>query len=185
MCALPTLFGLHLLILVLLRYSPPWGIDGYLVPLVSTPIFFFFFVFRATPAAYVIWQIEVPRLAVNYSYSCRPTPEPQQCWIRAASATYTTAQGNAGSLTHWARSGIKPLSLWILVEFVNRWVMMGTPPYQIVQEMRGKKKKSLWEGERGKRRRGTCIIFQSSQQAFKMSPLSPHFTLEETVAQRD
>ena len=30
----------------------------------------------------------------------RPTPQPQQCGIRAASATYTTAHGNAGSLTH-------------------------------------------------------------------------------------
>ena len=30
--------------------------------------------------------------------------------IRAASATYTTAQGNAGSLTHWARAGIEPTS---------------------------------------------------------------------------
>ena len=32
--------------------------------------------------------------------SNRPTPEPQQRGIRAASATYTTAQSNAGSLTH-------------------------------------------------------------------------------------
>ena len=30
----------------------------------------------------------------------QPTPEPQQCGIRAASATYTTAHGNTGSLTH-------------------------------------------------------------------------------------
>ena len=28
------------------------------------------------------------------------TPEPQQFGIQAASATYTTAHGNAGSLTH-------------------------------------------------------------------------------------
>ena len=30
----------------------------------------------------------------------RPTPEPQQRRIRATTATYTTAHGNAGSLTH-------------------------------------------------------------------------------------
>jgi len=29
-----------------------------------------------------------------------PTPESQQRGIRATSATYTTAHGNAGSLTH-------------------------------------------------------------------------------------
>ena len=41
--------------------------------------------------------------------------------------TYTTAHGNAGSLTHWARPRIKPTSSWILVRFVNHWAMMGTP----------------------------------------------------------
>ena len=35
----------------------------------------------------------------------------------AASGTYTTAHGNAGSLTHWARPGIEPSSSWILVRF--------------------------------------------------------------------
>jgi len=34
-------------------------------------------------------------------------PEPQQCQIRATSATYTTAHGNTGSLTHCSRPGIK------------------------------------------------------------------------------
>ena len=33
------------------------------------------------------------------SYSCWPTPQPQQCGIRATSATCTTAHGNAGSFT--------------------------------------------------------------------------------------
>ena len=54
-------------------------------------------------------------------------PEPQQCWIQAASATYTTAHSNTGSLTHWARPEIEPLSSWILVRFINRWATMGTP----------------------------------------------------------
>ena len=35
------------------------------------------------------------------------------------SATYTMARGNAGSLTHWARPGMEPLSSWMLVGFVN------------------------------------------------------------------
>ena len=41
-----------------------------------------------------------------------PDPSP-------TSATYTTAHSNAGSLTHWARPGIKPESSWILVRFVT------------------------------------------------------------------
>ena len=31
------------------------------------------------------------------------------------------------SLTHWARPGIEPTTLWFLVRFVNRWATMGTP----------------------------------------------------------
>ena len=44
-------------------------------------------------------HMEVPRLGVESELYHRPTPEPQQGGIRAASATYTTAHGNAGSLT--------------------------------------------------------------------------------------
>ena len=33
------------------------------------------------------------------------------------SLTYTTVQGNAGSLTHWVRPGIEPESSWVLVGF--------------------------------------------------------------------
>ena len=36
----------------------------------------------------------------NWSWSCWPTQQPQQCEIQAVSATYTTAHSNAGSLTH-------------------------------------------------------------------------------------
>ena len=44
--------------------------------------------------------------------------------IQTASSTYTTTHSNAGSLTHWARPGIEPLSSWILVWFITakpRW----------------------------------------------------------------
>ena len=51
--------------------------------------------FRATPQ-----HMEVSRLGVNRSYSCRPTPQPQQRRIQLSSATYAAAHGNAGSLTH-------------------------------------------------------------------------------------
>ena len=48
-----------------------------------------------------------------------PTPRPQQHRIWASSVIYTTAHGNAKSLTHWARPGIKSTSSWILVGFVS------------------------------------------------------------------
>ena len=79
--------------------------------------FFFFlsFVFLGPHSRHM----EVPRLGSNQSCSCRPTPQPQQCRIRAASVTYTAAQGNAGSLTHWARPGIEHTTSWFLVGFVS------------------------------------------------------------------
>ena len=41
------------------------------------------------------------------------------CQIQTMSVTYTTAHGNVGSLTHWARPGMEPAALWILVRFVT------------------------------------------------------------------
>ena len=45
-----------------------------------------------------IWRF--PGQGSNRSYSCWPVPQPQQHEILAVSSTYTTAQGNVGSLTH-------------------------------------------------------------------------------------
>ena len=42
----------------------------------------FFFLFFLGPLP---WHMEVPRLGSNRSCSRRPTPEPQQCGIRAKS----------------------------------------------------------------------------------------------------
>ena len=39
--------------------------------------------------------------------------------IQAASVTYTTADGHAASLTHWARPGMEPVSSWLQVRFVS------------------------------------------------------------------
>ena len=63
-------------------------------------------------------------------------------WIRATAADllHSTAMWDPShilglhhsswqcwSLIHWTRPGIEPTSLWILVRFLNRWAMMGTP----------------------------------------------------------
>ena len=76
-------------------------------------LFFFFCLFRGTLMAYRGSQ------GSNQSYSCRPTPQPQQCQIPATSVTYSTAQGNARSVTHWAGPRIKPAFSWVLVGFVS------------------------------------------------------------------
>ena len=45
-------------------------------------------------------------------------------------ATYTTAQGDTRSLSHWGRPGMDPTSSWMLVRLVNCWATMGTPRFQ-------------------------------------------------------
>ena len=74
--------------------------------------FFFFF-------AAILWLMEVPRMGLTWSCSCSPTPQPQQHCIWATAETYAAACGNARSLAHWARLGIKPASSWRLCQFLN------------------------------------------------------------------
>ena len=43
------------------------------------------------------------------------------------SAIYTTAHGNAGSLTHWRQPGIELAFSWTLARFLTHWVTTGMP----------------------------------------------------------
>ena len=71
-----------------------------------------------------LWHMEVPRLGSNQSCSWWPMPQPHGIW--GTPAIYTTAHGNARSLTHWVWQGIRPSSSWILVGLINHWAMTGT-----------------------------------------------------------
>ena len=90
----------------------------------------FFFVFLGLHP----WHMEIPRLGVNRSCSCWPTPQQRQ--IRAVSATYTIAHGSAGSLTHWARPRTERRSSWLLVMFATAepWWELPVYIFQIVLE---------------------------------------------------
>ena len=66
--------------------------------------FFFFFLIRPVPMAHGDSQAG----GWNGTTSHWPMPQPQQHQIWAVSVTYTTAQGNARSLIHWARARIEP-----------------------------------------------------------------------------
>ena len=67
--------------------------------------FFFFFFSRAVPSVYGGFQargrIRAVAASLRQSHSNAGS-------IQAISATYTTAHGYDGSLTHWARPGIEP-----------------------------------------------------------------------------
>ena len=87
------------------------------------------FFFRAAPGTYGGSQARgrIGATAAGLHHTCWLTPQPQQHKIWAASATYTTAHGNARSLTHWVRPGIA--STWILVRFVNCWAWHRFDPW--------------------------------------------------------
>ena len=89
-------------------------------PVGTVSQFFFFFLGPH------LQHMEVPRLGTELELQLLTYPQPQQCWIRSVSSTYTTAHSNAGSLTHWARPGIKYVSPWILVGIVNCWATRET-----------------------------------------------------------
>ena len=82
--------------------------------LFSFLFFGLFYLFRASPLTYGNSQARgwIGAMAAGLS-------QPQQCGIWATFVTYTTAHGNAGSLTHWARPGIEPISTWMLVKFIS------------------------------------------------------------------
>ena len=65
-------------------------------------------------------HVDVPRLGVESELQppayTRATATPD---LHPASATYTTAHGNAGSVIHWARPGIELSSSWVLVRFIT------------------------------------------------------------------
>ena len=67
-------------------------------------LFFSFFLLMAASAAY---GRSLARGGIGVIVVI---PQPQQHWIPAASVTCTTACGNARSLTHWVKPGIKPVS---------------------------------------------------------------------------
>ena len=83
---------------------------------------FFLFFFRAIPMAcggsQTKGQIRAAAADLHHSHS-NTRPE-------LYSETYTTAHGNAGSLTHWVRPGIKLMSSWILVRFLT-----AEPPWEL------------------------------------------------------
>ena len=64
------------------------------------------------------WHIEARRLGVKSELQLPVHHSHSNTGIRTTSATYTTAHGNTGYLTHWVRPGIEATSSWLLVGFV-------------------------------------------------------------------
>ena len=91
--------------------------------------FFFFFFFFPVFLGLHPWHVQVPSYVSNGRCNCWPTPQPQQHQIPAASVTYTTARGNTRPLTHGTKSGLEPVSSWILGGFVTT-----EPPLELLAQ---------------------------------------------------
>ena len=104
-----------------------WGYKGgtLVLYMVFWVFFFFFFCFfRATLAA-----CEGSQAKGQIKATAASLHQSQQHQIRATSATYTTAQSNTGSLTHWTRPGIKSETSRFLVGFVSAAPWQELPGY--------------------------------------------------------
>ena len=93
-----------------------WDIYTWNVTIWTRRNLFFFSLFRVTPTQARGW---IEAVATG------PIPQPQQHRIQTTSVTYTTAHGNTGSLTHWARPGIEPTS-WVLYRWATRITLTRT-----------------------------------------------------------
>ena len=85
---------------------------------------------------FVLWpcpqHVEVPRLKLDSEFIKLSTPQPLQCRIWDASATYTTSQWQLWILNQLTRPGIKPRSSWILVGFITAKPWPGTPKWAFI-----------------------------------------------------
>ena len=97
-------FFLHLL-MVVKKY---WRISSTFIL-----FYFYFFLFWASPTAHGGSQargwIGATAAGLHHSHNSGSEPRLQ----------HTTAHGNTGSLTHWARPGIEPTTPWFPVRFLS------------------------------------------------------------------
>ena len=75
-------------------------------------VFCFLFFFLGSHSQHM----EVSRLRIKSELQPWPMPQPQQRRIWTMSATYTTAHGNASSLTHEVFPEIEPATSWLLLD---------------------------------------------------------------------
>ena len=71
-------------------------------------------------------HVEIPGPGVEMELQLWSIQQPQQCQILAASEKYTTACGNARSLTHWAKAEIELVFSVTTLSLIH-WTTVRTP----------------------------------------------------------
>ena len=79
-----------------------------------------------------LWSVVLLLIFLIYFYFFRAPPSAcgssqTRGRIGAIAAGLHHSHSNSGSLTHWARPGIEPVSSWILIRFSHHCVKKGTP----------------------------------------------------------
>ena len=104
-----------------LRISTTLWVSLFLLSISLFFFFFFLFPYATHVAACVAYAASQARgQGVNLQL------QPQQHRIWATSVTYTTALGNTGYLTHWARPGMEPASSWTAWTSFLPWASLST-----------------------------------------------------------
>ena len=136
-----------------LLHHSPWGGEIYPICYVGqqavTLPFPFFLPSLSLLFPFPLGHMEVPSLGVKLGCSCRPTPQPRQQGIWAASVTYTTVHGNARSWPiQWSSPGIEPTSslvpMWLWCRPAAAapvWPLTWELPYAACVALKDRKKK--------------------------------------------
>ena len=114
-----------------------WGLAGILFwittrgnhPSMFRGFLFVCFLFCSCFLGPYLRHMEVPRLGIESELQLPAYITAMATQIWTASSTYTTAQGNTRSLTHWARPGLEPTTSWFLVRFIStaaRWELQSS-----------------------------------------------------------
>ena len=124
-----------------------------------------------------LWRLEVPGLGVESELQLQPAPQWWQYWIPSASATYAASCGNAISLNHWVRLGIKPASSWTLCWFLIHWATRRTPINDFLIDYF-----AAWDWGK-KKKMGTLVIKSNSLESNKYKCLRNFNILKEIISQ--
>ena len=95
-------------------------------------------------------HMEVPRLGVELEPQLLAYTTVTALWAPNHVCDLHHGSWQCQSLTHWARPGIQPASLWMLIRFVNHRATTGTPKILIgtIKTM-----KNLWHLVNGKKKK--------------------------------
>ena len=90
-------------------------------------LFVFFFFFLVIFLGLHLRHMEVPRLGAESELQLPAYATATATWDPSHVCDLHHSSCQCQILNHWVRPGIKLASSWILVGFVNRWAMTGTP----------------------------------------------------------